>query len=106
VPVIDSFLGIFMVPADLRSMQIKKQKSTYCEIVVHSVLGTDSQGRRKRQILPIPGQKFSASLNVECSKKLTTRYPIGTRFLIRAKLTDMQGVPFLYSYFGWPYTVL
>lgn len=83
-----------------------KRSGDYREIVVESVMGTDSQGRPKRQIRPVEGQIFNSTLNVECSKKLTEKYTLGTRFKIRAQLTDMQGTQFLYSYFGWPFEVL
>lgn len=83
-----------------------KRTGDYYDIVVESVMGLDSQGRQKCLIRPIKGQIFDHSLNVECSMKLITNYPLGTRFSIRAQLTDMKGAPFLYSYFGWPYEVV
>jgi hypothetical protein len=83
-----------------------KRNGDYRELVVHSVMGQDSQGRPKIKIRPIAGQVYGPELNVECSKKLSEKYPIGTRFKIRVQLTDMQGTPFLYSYFGWPYEVM
>ena len=83
-----------------------KRRSDYHEIVVQSVMGKDSQGRPKRQIRPIIGQLFGSHLNVECSIKLIENYPLGTRFKLKAKLTATKGTPFLYSYFGWPVTVV
>ena len=83
-----------------------KRTGYYREIVVHSVWGEDNMGRRKLQIRPEPGGPYSTALNVECSKKLRTDYPVGTRFRLKVQLTDMDGTPFLYSYFGWPYEVL
>lgn len=83
-----------------------KRNGDYREIIVESVMEPDSQGRNRPQIRPIKGQIFDSSLNVECSKKLVEKYPLGTRFKIRAQLTDMQGAPFLYSYFGWPVEVV
>lgn len=83
-----------------------KRYGDYRVIVVHSVMGIDSQGRSKIQVRPIDGQIFGADLNVECSKKLIENYPVGTKFRLKVQLTDMQGAPFLYSYFGWPYEVV
>jgi hypothetical protein len=58
-------------------------------------------------IRPCPGQGFPTTIHVECSKDLSRKYPVGTRFRIRAKLTDREGQgEFLYSYFGWKYEVL
>jgi hypothetical protein len=44
----------------------------------------------------------SAAIRVECSKSLSSAFPVGTQFKIKAKLTDREdGGEFLYSYFGW-----
>ena len=43
-------------------------------------------------------------MRVECSKQLMRDYPVGTKFRIKAKLTDREdGGEFLYSYFGWKF---
>jgi hypothetical protein len=63
----------------------------------------------KVHIRPTPGQRFGTDLRVECSKALIdlTRYPLGTRFVINAKLTDREGgPPFLYSSWRWKYDVV
>ena len=83
-----------------------KMKSDYTLIVVETLWGRDSMDRPKIVVRPIAGQAFDSSLNVECSKSLIDDYPLGTRFRIRAKLTDMAGAPFLYSYFGWQHEVV
>ena len=54
-------------------------------------------------IHPVPGQAFAPSLAVQCSRRLsdTSLYPLGTRFLLSAKLTDrLGGTPFLYAWHG------
>jgi hypothetical protein len=70
----------------------------YRQIAVQSCLiGNDVQ------IRPIAGQAFSTTLSVQCARRLRDpgRYPVGTRFLLTAKLTDRQGgTPFLYAYHG------
>lgn len=61
----------------------------------------------KVHLRPCPGQAFPIDLRVECSKALSRNYPVGTRFRIWAKLTDLQGGgEFLYSHFRWKYDVL
>jgi hypothetical protein len=60
-------------------------------------------------IRPVADQPFATPLHVECSKEMVDpdRYPVGTRFRIRAKLTDRHGSgDFVYSYFGWKFDVL
>ncbi|MEC5159309.1 hypothetical protein ACFDR9_000809 [Janthinobacterium sp. CG_23.3] len=55
------------------------------------------------RIRPVPGQAFSPALTVQCARRLsdTSLYPLGTTFLLAAKLTDrLGGTPFLYAYHG------
>lgn len=80
----------------------------YKEIIVESFRPTSTGGHHGPvHVRPIPGQAFLPSLSVECAKRLTRDYPVGTRFKIRAKLTDREGGgQYLYSYFGWPVEVL
>lgn len=61
----------------------------------------------KVHIRPCKGQGYPETLHVECSKKLSRDYPVGTKFRIRAKLTDREGGgEYLYSHFRWPVQVL
>ncbi len=78
----------------------------YRDVAVESIL--DPRTGRVR-IRPVPGQAYATSLRVQCSRALgdPERYPVGTRFLISAKLTDRQGgEPFLYAWHGDPVTVM
>ena len=82
-------------------------KGVYQFIVVESFLPQSTAGRHGSvHIRPIPGQSFPQNLFVECSKDLMTKFPVGTRFKIKAKLTGREGAPFIYSYHGWKYEVL
>lgn len=81
------------------------RNSDYQWIVAELVMGRDSKGSPKRQVRPTPGQEFSASLNIECSKKLR-ELPIGTKFRIQVMLTEMEGGPYLYSHHSWPVVFL
>lgn len=70
----------------------------YRQVAVESVL---RDGRV--QIRPVPGQAFSPELLVQCARRLcdTSIYPLGTRFLLSAKLTDrLGGTPYLYAWHG------
>lgn len=55
---------------------------------------------------PLPGQGFSQGLKVECSKRMRLSSPIGTKFLIEAKLTESYGSQFLYTHHSWPWKKL
>ncbi|QNA89683.1 hypothetical protein G4G28_16580 [Massilia sp. Dwa41.01b] len=69
-------------------------------MAVHSV--PDPRSGRLR-IAPMPGQAFAPTMRVQCARALSDpeQYPPGTRFLLRAKLTDrLGGTPFLYARHG------
>jgi hypothetical protein len=88
-------------------MAIKGEK--YHTIEVESYLPKNTSGLHgKVHIRPVAGQKgFHPSLHVQCSKNLSTKYPVGTRFLIKAKLSDlMGGGQFIYSHYIWTYEVI
>lgn len=58
---------------------------------------------------PVNGQAYSPEMRVECSRKLRDPgvYPLGTSFLVLAKMTDrLGGEPYLYVYHGDPVRVL
>lgn len=72
----------------------------YREVAVESVLNARTGALTIR---PMAGQAYATSMRVQCSRALRDpgRYPAGTRFLIRAKLTDrMGGAPYLYAHHG------
>jgi hypothetical protein len=69
----------------------------YRQVAVHSVVRAG-----RVEIHPVPGQAFSPALAVQCSRRMSdiSAYPLGTSFLLDAKLTDRQGgTPYLYA---WP----
>ena len=68
------------------------------------------------QLKLLPDQELPAEVRVECENRSTNPfelltecdrglfydYSLGTRFLLRAKLTDREGGKlFFYTYFGW-----
>ena len=79
-----------------------RESWAYREVAVESRLDPRTG---KLRIQPVPGQAYSSSLRVQCSRQLVDPecYPAGTRFLLSAKLTDRQGgEPFLYVWHGDP----
>ncbi|MGJ7914300.1 hypothetical protein ACI48D_02315 [Massilia sp. LXY-6] len=72
----------------------------YREVAVESEQDPRSGGLR---IKPMAGQAYATSMRVQCSRAMRdpALYPPGTRFLIRAKLTDRAGgAPYLYAHHG------
>jgi hypothetical protein len=84
------------------------KRKEYQNIIVESYVPSRNTGLHGRvHIRPVNGQHFPTSLHVECSKTLSTDYPIGTKFRLRAKLTDREGGgEYLYSFHGWPVDVI
>lgn len=63
----------------------------------------------KVHIRPTKDGIYSRTLRVECPREMrdVKRYPLGTRFQVRVKLTDREGSgDFLYSHHSWPYRVI
>jgi hypothetical protein len=83
---------------------MEKLWSPYVSVVVETYCAA---GTRSIRVRPIPGEAFSSTMNVECSRSMRTQYRLGTRFRIRAKLTDKEGgKPFLYCRYDWKFEVL
>ena len=80
----------------------------YHSVVVESFYPTSTSGRHGEvHMRPVAGQPlFPQSLFVECSRRLLRSYPVGTKFRIRAKLSEVKGTQFVYSYHNWPYEVV
>ena len=87
-----------------------KPDEPYRLLKVESYEVKSTSGKRgKVHIRPLPGQWADTSLVVECSKKLsdTKVYPVGSRFEIKAKLTDREdGGEYIYSSFRWQFNHL
>jgi len=70
----------------------------YRQLAVESVEWND-----RVEIHPVSGQAYATDLPVQCSRRLsdTSIYPLGTIFLVNAKLTDrLGGPPYLYVWHG------
>ena len=82
--------------------------SSYEEVLVESFVPNKPSGKHgKVHVRPVAGGKYSQSLQVECSKNLSRDFPVGTKFLIQAKLTDREGGgEYLYSSYRWDYEVV
>lgn len=85
-----------------------KHEEPYRDVIVESFLPLATSGLHGVvHVRPVAGQGLETGLHVECSRKLSRDYPVGTKFKIRAKLTDREGGgEYLYSYFGWPFQVV
>jgi hypothetical protein len=84
------------------------KNNQYEMVLVESYEAASTSGKHGLvHIRPVAGGKFPPSLSVECSKKLSRDYPVGTKFRLKATLTDREGGgEYLYSHFKWPFEVV
>lgn len=84
------------------------QSNSYEMVLVESFIPENSSGTHGLvHIRPVSGGKYPPTLHVQCSKKLSKDYPVGTKFMLQAKLTDREGGgEFLYSSYRWKYDVV
>ena len=81
--------------------------SFYRDVIIETYPNTGGGSSKSLRARPVAGQKLDVSMNVECSSKMRKSHPVGSKFLISAKVTDREGgLPFLYSHFNTPYKVL
>lgn len=78
----------------------------YKQVLIETYRNSGEPSANGIRARPIAGQGFDTSMKVECSTRMRDSHPVGTVFRIRAVVTDCEGTPFLYSYFGWPYEVV
>lgn len=80
-----------------------KPAEPYQYIAVESYVATKTSGLHGAvHVRPVAGGPFPTSLRVECAESAVAKFPIGTKFRMKVKLTDREGRgDFLYSYYGW-----
>jgi hypothetical protein len=78
----------------------------YRKIVIETYGGTKEYSTGAPPARPLPGQGLDTNLKVECSGSMRRNHPVGTKFLIEAKLTEAHGTPFLYSSYRWSWKTL
>lgn len=81
--------------------------SSYRDLIIETYINKNGGSSKSVRARPMAGQNFDTSMNVECSSKMRNSYPVGTRFLIKAKVTEREGgKPFLYAHYNAPYKVV
>ena len=87
-----------------------KYGEPYVSVIVESYRPSRTGGLHGPiHIRPVAGQGYPDNMHVQCWKGLSdpNRYPVGTKFKIRAKLSDREGGgDHLYSYHDWKFEVV
>lgn len=81
--------------------------SHYKDVVIETYLNTHGGSSNIIRAHPLPGQGLNTSTNVSCSTKMRNSHNVGTKFLIKVKITDREGgTPYLYAHHNSQYQVL
>lgn len=84
-----------------------KPDESYRRVIVETYSGRKPGKSSLIHVRPVAGQDLDTAMDVECRRDMRKEYPVGTRFRIKAKLTDREGgKPFLWSHHSWTYEVL
>jgi hypothetical protein len=79
----------------------------YKKVVIETYYNFGGGSSKAIRARPIAGQGLDTSMNVECSSSMRKNNPVGTLFLLDAKLTNRDGgTPFLYAHFSAPFKIL
>ncbi len=86
---------------------MSKPWSNYRQVVIETFRGPERGDRGSVRARPVAGELYPPTMNVECSKDMRIRHPVGTRFRVFARETDKEGgPPFLYTHWSWPYEIV
>ena len=81
--------------------------SYYRKVIIKTYRATGGGSNKSVRARPIDGQGFDTSMKVECSSSMRKNNPLGTLFLLDAKITNREGgTPFLYVHYNAPYKVI
>lgn len=81
--------------------------SHYRQVIIETFKNIGDSSSKSVRARPISGQGLNIAMNVECSSKMRKGHPVGTLFLLEAKVTDREGgTPFLYAHYNSPYKVV
>ncbi len=79
----------------------------YRQVAIQTYRSSGETSSKAIRARPIEGQGLSASMHVECSSKMRTQHPVGTVFVVRAKITSRDGGPeFVYTSWQWPFKIV
>ena len=81
--------------------------SHYREVIIETYENIKSGSSKRIRARPIEGQGLDTNMNVECSLKMRKSHPVGTKFLLQAKITEKEGgKPFLYVHYNAEYKLI
>jgi hypothetical protein len=84
-----------------------KPEERYRRVVVESFRMSLPGHQGNVHVRPIAEEGYPSDMLVECPRSMVRNFPVGTRFRIKAKLTDREGGgAYLYTSYHWRFEVL
>jgi len=81
--------------------------SHYRKVIIETFRSSGGGSSKSVRARPIDGQGLDTSMKVSCSSSMRKSEPVGTLFLLDAKVTDREGgTPYLYSPYNSPYKIM
>ena len=81
--------------------------SAYRTILIETYVAQGEPSRKKIRARPVAGQGLAVDMHVECSSSMRTGHPVGTIFMVAAKITSKEGgQPFIYTSWQWKSDVM
>lgn len=78
----------------------------YQNIAIQTYRNSGEASSKSIRARPLPAQGIATTMKVECSAEMRTAHPIGTVFIVKAKIISRGGgSPFVYTSWQWPYTI-
>ena len=76
-------------------------------VIVESYSARKAGSKSEIRVRPIAGQLYPPDMQVQFSRQARNQHPVGTKFLIYVKESDiLGGTAFLQSPWQWPYEVV
>ena len=81
--------------------------SAYRRVAIETYINVGEPSSKFIRARPLPGQGFPKYMNVECSAQMREGDPVGTVFVVQAKVKRREGGDaFLYSSWQWPFEAI
>lgn len=95
-------------PPNFEKLIMPDKNKDYQYIIVQSVYSNERGQHGPVHIKPLPNQNpYLEDMWVQCSKVLSTDFPVGTKFRIKAKIIHPERKKsFVSSHYTWPFEVI
>jgi hypothetical protein len=95
----------FQVPPSSRSDKTSTM-TQYRKIAIQTYRSNGEASGKSIRARPLQGQGIATTMHVACSEKMRKEHPMGTVFIVKAKITNREGGPaFIYTSWKWPYSI-